>query len=125
MRAATPPLEEGNSTTAGRFVPLRHMAFTACVHFTHTMNTATVLTVWQDRVPFRVHVKGSGPALVYFHGPWGLTWGAFLDALAESFTVYAPEHPGTTPDLLSIQSSRFLFPFQAGARQPDWQRAGT
>jgi pimeloyl-ACP methyl ester carboxylesterase len=55
------------------------------------------VTVWQDRVPFRVHVKGNGPALVYFHGPWGLTWGAFLDALAETFTVYAPEHPGTTP----------------------------
>ena len=59
--------------------------------------SARTISVWQDRVPFRVHVKGSGPALVYFHGPWGLTWGAFLDALAESFTVYAPEHPGTTP----------------------------
>ncbi|MGH7339070.1 MAG: alpha/beta fold hydrolase [Candidatus Rokuibacteriota bacterium] len=56
------------------------------------------LTVWQDRVPLRVHVKGEGPALVYFHGPWGLHWGAFLDALAERFTVHAPEHPGTTPD---------------------------
>ena len=55
------------------------------------------LTVWQDRVPFRVHVKGEGPAVVFFHGPWGLTWGPFLDALAQSFTVYAPEHPGTTP----------------------------
>lgn len=55
------------------------------------------LTVWQDRVPLRVHVKGDGPAVVFFHGPWGLTWGAFLDALAQSFTVYAPEHPGTTP----------------------------
>ena len=54
-------------------------------------------TVWQGRVPLGVQVKGSGPALVFFHGPWGLTWGPFLDALAESFTVYAPEHPGTTP----------------------------
>lgn len=51
--------------------------------------------VWRDRVPLRVHVKGTGPAVVYFHGPWGLTWGPFLDALASSFTVYAPEHPGT------------------------------
>jgi pimeloyl-ACP methyl ester carboxylesterase len=49
-------------------------------------------------VPIRVHVRGAGPALVFFHGPWGLTWGPFLDALARSFTVYAPEHPGTTPD---------------------------
>jgi pimeloyl-ACP methyl ester carboxylesterase len=34
---------------------------------------------------------------VFFHGPWGLTWDPFLDALARDFTVHAPEHPGTTP----------------------------
>jgi pimeloyl-ACP methyl ester carboxylesterase len=55
------------------------------------------VTVWQGQVPFRVHVNGQGPAVVFFHGPWGLTWGPFLDALSRSFTVYAPEHPGTTP----------------------------
>ncbi len=55
------------------------------------------VTVWQGRVPLRVHVKGTGPAVIFFHGPWGLTWGPFLDALARGFTVYAPEHPGTTP----------------------------
>jgi pimeloyl-ACP methyl ester carboxylesterase len=55
------------------------------------------VTVWHGRVPFRVHVKGEGPVVVFFHGPWGLTWGAFLDALARGFTVYAPDHPGTTP----------------------------
>src|SRR5262249_14949500 len=60
--------------------------------------TPRTVTVWQNRVPIRVHVHGAGPALVYFHGPWGLTWGPFLDALARQFTVYAPEHPGTTPD---------------------------
>jgi pimeloyl-ACP methyl ester carboxylesterase len=53
------------------------------------------LTVWQGRVPMRVHVKGTGPAVVFLHGPWGLTWGPFLDTLARRFTVYAPEHPGT------------------------------
>jgi pimeloyl-ACP methyl ester carboxylesterase len=57
------------------------------------------VTVWQDQVPLRVHVKGQGPAVVFFHGPWGLTWGPFLDALARHFSVYAPEHPGTTPGL--------------------------
>src|SRR5262249_29229168 len=46
---------------------------------------------------FRVHVAGTGPAVVFFHGPWGLTWGPFLDAVAKQFSVYAPEHPGTTP----------------------------
>ena len=55
------------------------------------------VTVWNGRVPIRVHVNGAGPAVVFFHGPWGLTWGPFLDALARQFTVYAPEHPGTTP----------------------------
>ena len=55
------------------------------------------VTVWQGRVPFRVHVRGEGPAVVFFDGPWGLHWGVFLDTLAQRFTVYAPEHPGTTP----------------------------
>ncbi len=54
------------------------------------------VTVWQGQVPLRVHVEGEGPAVVFFHGPWGLTWGPFLQALARSFAVYAPEHPGTT-----------------------------
>ena len=40
--------------------------------------------------------KGRGPAIVFFHGPWGLAWDPFLDELARSFTVYAPEHPGTS-----------------------------
>jgi|SRR5262245_4300361 len=53
------------------------------------------IAVWQNRVPFRVHIKGAGPPVVFFDGPWGLTWGPFLDALAQRFTVYAPEHPGT------------------------------
>ncbi len=34
---------------------------------------------------------------MFLHGPWGLRVGSFLDALAGRFTVYAPEHPGTTP----------------------------
>src|SRR4029453_2139901 len=56
-----------------------------------------ILTGWQGRVRMRVVSKGRGPALVFFHGPWGLTWDPFLDELAQSFTVYAPEHPGTSP----------------------------
>jgi pimeloyl-ACP methyl ester carboxylesterase len=44
-----------------------------------------------------VQVKGEGPAVVYFHGPWGLEWGPFLEELARAFKVLAPEHPGTTP----------------------------
>jgi pimeloyl-ACP methyl ester carboxylesterase len=45
----------------------------------------------------RVLSKGQGPDVVYFHGPWGLQWDPFLDELAGSFTVHAPEHPGTSP----------------------------
>jgi pimeloyl-ACP methyl ester carboxylesterase len=56
------------------------------------------IAVWQGQVTIRVRSKGSGPALVFFHGPWGLVWDPFLDELARRFTVYAPEHPGTTPD---------------------------
>ena len=56
------------------------------------------LAVWQGKVRIRVLSKGSGPALVFFHGPWGLAWDAFLDELARTFTVVAPEHPGTTPE---------------------------
>jgi pimeloyl-ACP methyl ester carboxylesterase len=48
-------------------------------------------------VRLRVLSKGAGPALVFFHGAWGLTWDPFLDELARTFTVVAPEHPGTTP----------------------------
>ena len=58
---------------------------------------ARTVAVWQDRVRLRVLTAGRGPAVVYFHGPWGLTWDPFLDALAERFTVHAIEHPGTSP----------------------------
>ena len=55
------------------------------------------LNVWQDQVRPRVKVAGNGPPVVFFHGAAGLQWDPFLDRLAQSFTVYAPEHPGTTP----------------------------
>jgi pimeloyl-ACP methyl ester carboxylesterase len=56
-----------------------------------------VVPVWRGQVRLRVLSKGSGPDVVFFHGPWGLRWDPFLDALARSFTVHAPEHPGTSP----------------------------
>lgn len=58
---------------------------------------ARIVPVWGDQVHVRVLSKGRGPAVVYFHGPWGLVWDPFLEDLARSFTVYAPEHPGTSP----------------------------
>ena len=61
------------------------------------MPEARIVPVWQDQVHMRVLSKGRGPAVVFLHGPWGLAWDPFLDDLARSFTVYAPEHPGTSP----------------------------
>ena len=46
-------------------------------------------------VTARVSKAGDGAPLVYFHGTFGYRgWPAFLDRLSESFTVYAPVHPG-------------------------------
>ena len=53
--------------------------------------------VWDGRLRLRVKVAGDGPPLVYFHPLSGLAWEPLLDQLAQRHTVYAPEHPGTTP----------------------------
>lgn len=37
---------------------------------------------------------GAGEPLLFLHGSGGLHEGAYLDMLAEKFTVYAPVHPG-------------------------------
>ena len=55
------------------------------------------LRLWQGRIETDIDVRGSGPPLVYLHGPWGLGCDReFLDLLACSHTVYAPKHPGTS-----------------------------
>ena len=54
--------------------------------------------VWDDKIKMHVKVGGSGPPLLYFHPAAGLAWDPFVDRLAESYTVYAPEHPGTSPE---------------------------
>ena len=56
------------------------------------------LRLWQSRVETEVEIAGSGPPLVYLHGPWGLAPDrAFIARLAGANTVYAPRHPGTSP----------------------------
>ena len=55
------------------------------------------LRLWQNRVETEVEISGSGPPLVYLHGPWGLGPDrAFVARLAGTNTVYAPKHPGTS-----------------------------
>src|SRR5919109_5161101 len=56
-----------------------------------------IISVWSGQIQARVKIAGEGPPLVFLHGAFGLTWDAFLEALAQRHTVYAPEHPGTTP----------------------------
>ncbi|HUZ73704.1 MAG TPA: alpha/beta fold hydrolase [Stellaceae bacterium] len=55
------------------------------------------LRLWQDRIETDIEIAGSGPPLVYLHGPWGLGVDrAFVSRLAAAHTVYAPKHPGTS-----------------------------
>jgi pimeloyl-ACP methyl ester carboxylesterase len=56
-----------------------------------------VVSVWDGRIQAHVKQAGAGPPLVFIHGAYGLRWDPFLDALAQTHTVYAPEHPGTSP----------------------------
>lgn len=52
--------------------------------------------VWGDRITVHVKMAGSGPPLVYLHDVSGPHWDAQLSSLAEQYTVYAPEFPGTS-----------------------------
>jgi pimeloyl-ACP methyl ester carboxylesterase len=63
---------------------------------TTTLTDRTVST-WNDRITMRVRVGGDGPPLLYLHPSAGLQWDPFLDKLAQQYTIYAPEFPGTTP----------------------------
>jgi len=59
--------------------------------------TVRRLRLWQNRVETEVEISGSGPPLVYLHGPWGLGPDrAFVARLAGTNTGYAPKHPGTS-----------------------------
>ena len=53
--------------------------------------------VWDSRLRLHVKVAGDGPPLLFFHPLSGLAWPPLLDQLAQGRTVYAPEHPGTSP----------------------------
>jgi pimeloyl-ACP methyl ester carboxylesterase len=61
------------------------------------MTTPSVRTIPIKHCNFEAKVKvgGSGPPLVYLHTAGGPLWDPFIDALADHFTVYAPDHPGT------------------------------
>src|SRR4029077_7207264 len=55
-----------------------------------------IIRLWNEGVTARVKVAGQGPPLAYLHNGYGLVWDECLDLLARDFTVYAPEHPGTS-----------------------------
>jgi pimeloyl-ACP methyl ester carboxylesterase len=55
------------------------------------------LRLWQARIQTDVEISGSGPPLLWLHGPWGLNPDCdFVARLAETHMVYAPRFPGTT-----------------------------
>lgn len=60
-----------------------------------TVPTIEAVQLGQCEFEAKVKVGGSGPPLVWFHAAGGPHWDVLLDALAEHFTVYAPDHPGT------------------------------
>ncbi|OUS81985.1 alpha/beta fold hydrolase [Rhodococcus sp. NCIMB 12038] len=64
---------------------------------TTTTLTDHTISTWNDRITMRVRIGGDGPPLVYVHPAAGLAWDPFLDQLAQRYTIYAPEFPGTTP----------------------------
>jgi pimeloyl-ACP methyl ester carboxylesterase len=53
--------------------------------------------VWDGEVRTKVIIGGEGPPLLYLHAIMGLQWDPFVDALAQTHTVYAPYLPGTVP----------------------------
>jgi pimeloyl-ACP methyl ester carboxylesterase len=55
------------------------------------------IEVWDGEVRTKVIIGGEGPPLLYLHAIMGLQWDPFLDALAQTHTVYAPYLPGTVP----------------------------
>ena len=58
-------------------------------------HTEEMITVKGTQIRLLRGGKEGAPPLVFLHGAGGHTgWMGFLDALAEDFAVYAPEHPG-------------------------------
>lgn len=55
-----------------------------------------VVRAWNGRIDTRVDVSGHGPPVLFLHGETG-HWDPFLERLAQRFTVYAPDFPGTSP----------------------------
>ena len=59
------------------------------------MNTKESLNVQIGSTNVSIEKAGTGHPLVYLHGAFGYKgWPTFLDRLSESYTVYAPLHPG-------------------------------
>jgi pimeloyl-ACP methyl ester carboxylesterase len=65
---------------------------------TATMIETRTVSTWGDQVRQQVKVFGTGPALIYLHPLGGFVRDDFLDELARTHTVYAPELPGTSAD---------------------------
>jgi pimeloyl-ACP methyl ester carboxylesterase len=58
--------------------------------------TEEAIPAWNGKLTIKVKVAGAGAPLLYLHPAAGLAWDPFLSHLAQTFTVYAPEFPGTS-----------------------------
>ncbi|RMD63936.1 alpha/beta hydrolase, partial [Candidatus Parcubacteria bacterium] len=55
----------------------------------------SIISVRQGLFEVKLRTEGEGAPLLYLHGAGGLRgWAPFLTGLAQTFTVYAPAHPG-------------------------------
>ncbi len=58
----------------------------------HGKSTGARLKLWQGRIETEIEIDGSGPPLVWLHGPWG------LNPIAHSLRVWFPAIRSTRPD---------------------------
>ena len=56
--------------------------------------TESIVELQGGKFKTRVLTAGSGAPLLFLHGAGGLFWDPFLDGLAATHRVIAPEHPG-------------------------------
>ncbi|MBO0727814.1 MAG: alpha/beta fold hydrolase [Acidimicrobiaceae bacterium] len=57
--------------------------------------TEQIVELQSGKWKTRVLSAGEGQPVVFLHGPGGLLWDSWLDALSERYRVIAPEHPGS------------------------------
>src|SRR5262249_17267441 len=71
------------------------------------MSTETIELKLPSGLSANALKKGRGEPVVFLHSHLGRTWDALLDTLAERFTVFAPQHPGSENEAELMQLDAF------------------